>query len=170
MIPNEETRAWVSDFLLQMEAIKEYGIEGSREADVLFGQMFVFPETLSQWVFGRGFNLFRNEMGVDASDVGFIQQLNYGGVFFVLIILLFVGYAFIRLIKSNNKLFGFFFLVVFLILNIKCSYVFNSGAFRIMMFLYYIFIFDRIKGPVGFYNKRMESINTNKLLVVKNKT
>ena len=142
VVPNSETRMWISDFIMQIDAIMVGGIEDSRQTEFIFEQMIILPETLEQWIIGRGFNLGANDMFFVNSDVGFIQQLNYGGVIYMIVLLSFVFYTFSRLIKSKNRLYGVFFLLVFLVLNIKTHYILNSGSFRLMMLVYYVFILD----------------------------
>ena len=153
LVPDADTQAWISDFFLQMESMMDEGIEGSRQADILFGQMFILPDTPEQWVFGRGLSLFRNEIGIDSSDVGFILQLNYGGIMYLLLLNIFMLYLVFRLMKNNQKLFAAFFLAVYMILNIKSNYILDSGAFRLMMLLYYVMILEGV-------NLRMSKIRT----------
>ncbi len=143
LVPDEETQAWISDFFLQMDSMMDEGIEGSRQADILFGRMFTLPDTPEQWIFGRGISLFRNEIGIDSSDVGFILQLNYGGIAYLLILNAFILHIVFRLYKNKQKNFAVFFLAVYLILNIKNNYILDSGAFRLMMLLYYSLILER---------------------------
>ena len=152
VIPNDMTRLWITDFIEQMDAVMVEGVEGSRQTDKLFGQMIILPETPEKWIIGRGFNLRANDMGFDNSDVGFIQQLNYGGIIYVIILVSLILYATLRLFRSKNKLFGFFFLIVFVIINIKTHYLLNSGAFRIMMFTYYVLL---LNSKVDGVNKKL---------------
>ena len=144
LVPDADTQAWISDFFLQMDSMMDEGVEGSRQADILFGRMFVLPDTPDQWIFGRGISLFRNEIGIDSSDVGFILQLNYGGIIYLILLNSFVLHIVFRLFKNKQKLFAVFFLAVYAILNIKCNYILDSGAFRLMMLLYYVMILEKV--------------------------
>ena len=156
IIPNEKTRYWIKDFIEQMDAVMDEGVEGSRQASTLFGHMFILPETTEEWIIGRGFNLRANDMGLDNSDVGFIQQLNYGGLIYVFILVGLIIYATRRLFVTKHKFFAFFFLLVFVIINIKTHYLLNSGAFRVMMLTYYmLLIYTKGTG----YHRRLSVIN-----------
>lgn len=96
-------------------------------ADVLLKDMIVWPETIDQWVFGRGESIF---LGKNSSDNGFILQLNYGGIIYILLLLILMINYF-SMVNRENKYLIITLLVALLIANTKGAFIINSGGFRL---------------------------------------
>ena len=136
---NEDTISWIMFFTDEANSIVlGQGIEESRTAQDLFEKMWVLPDNSIQWIIGRGFLLFRNTQGLPSSDVGWIVQLNYGGLVYLGLICLIILYCTRRLINFGEVKMAFFFLFAFLIVNTKSSFYPMKTHFFLMMFIYMI--------------------------------
>lgn len=110
----------------------QYGTMG-----ILSDQIF-FPDNFGGWLFGEGFSLFdKNALHVH-SDIGFINQLFYGGLFYCFILYYFVVRMCSRLSKYGHKGISLFIFLTFLIVNFKGDFVFNTPELGLTIMLYYI--------------------------------
>jgi hypothetical protein len=95
----------------------------------LFETFLVFPDTNFEWIFGKGIHIF--VQGDQRSDLGYIIQLNYGGLIFLFLVLLFFINVYVKLKKAINKndtlknyhFFPFIFLGTALISNYKGDFL-----------------------------------------------
>lgn len=112
-------------------------ISSSNTTSALFDSMIVWPDDLFQWILGRGFSLFRADFHVN-SDVGYINQLNYGGLVYVFILLSFFFYL-IKQMKYRHvdRFIIYMFIFSALILNVKCDFFCNIGIFRLFLLMFY---------------------------------
>ena len=109
----------------------------------LFGRMMVWPDNFMDWIIGRGYSIFG--LHVNNSDIGFIIHLNYGGLMFSVLLLILMLSLTKRMFKYEVPLFFILaFWIVYLIANFKANYLNNTGTFRFMMLMYYMFIYNRI--------------------------
>lgn len=127
-------------------------MEWAREAfynlsDVLFGtnlatydtvetltkDMIVLPETLNEWLWGTGESLF----GV-SSDVGYINQLSYGGLVYCIILYTFFIYIFYQLWRtySGDRSLIFILFVTVTLCNVKGDILTSNAVTRFIMLLY----------------------------------
>lgn len=146
-----ETFEWTFSFFEQISDYffgTQYSDSKSTTFDALFGRMLVWPDTFSEWIFGRGFSIFgrANLSTVASSDVGYILQLNYGGIIYMLLWCLF----FIVLLSKirGNKYVFYVILFMLLIANIKGS-VCGTNDFLRGVILY------------GLYMVHMKSLTQN---------
>ena len=114
----------------------ERNLRGSATMDALLGQMIVFPDTFEEWIIGRGYSIFGTGKNI-TSDVGFILQLNYGGIIYLslLFFLIVIIIKRMRFYHIDNW-FVLLFFVTFLICNFKGEMLPNTGIFRFLMILY----------------------------------
>lgn len=146
---SEDTLRWLLEFQEEMEGVADSGsIRGSGTADALLGRMVVLPSDFFEWIIGRGYIIFLTK-GPN-SDVGFFQQLNYGGLSYVTILsLLFIAfYKRMKQYRIDVFFIGFFF-ITFLIANLKGNYIFECGAFRFMLLLYFFYIYSAHRNIYG---------------------
>lgn len=138
----EQAIIWGLGLFQEMDDIRSSGSIESGTAGMLFGEMMVFPDNLFQWLFGRGINIAGklDQLGF-RSDVGFINQLNYGGLIYFTPLMFFVFLCVRKMIKRREVTFALIFFFVFLIANTKGRYLLNSGGFRLMMLIYTYLIF-----------------------------
>lgn len=137
---SSDTISWVSVLFTDIENVTKTGdIEQSTAGGRLFGSMWILPETTSEWWIGKGYLLFRHQTE-ENSDNGWILQLNYGGIIYMLFLYPIVFKIFSRLHKSGRIFFAMYFLIIFLIVNTKSSLFPNSEVFRFLMIIYMYFI------------------------------
>lgn len=134
---DERTIDWIFSFQNEVEGVISSGsMMGSDTAETLFGRMWILPDTPSQWIFGRGYSLFRGGNGVGNSDVGWILQLNYGGIIYITILYSAILYILRLLIRKRSYAYMFFFLSTFLIINTKTSIYPHDTIFYLMMIVF----------------------------------
>ncbi|WP_288278167.1 hypothetical protein [uncultured Prevotella sp.] len=141
----DDTLAFIELFLAQLDAIRTNNASEAAYVEELFDTMFVLPNSTEQWWIGRGFSLFRNTRGLPPSDVGFILQLNYGGLIYVSLLFSFVFFIIKKLFKSGYIFFAFFNLFLFVLLDTKSEYILNSGEFRLMILIYVFLLMDKYR-------------------------
>ena len=136
-----------------------YGSDGSFFTFII-ENFLVYPSTTFGWIFGELREVFSDP--VKNSDIGYINDLIYGGLILVILIMFFFMKISMRLwqIKDKeSKLFALLFFGIFLIANIKGEFFRPSPANRviILIFVYFIYkskMFIQIKG-----NKKQIPIN-----------
>lgn len=140
-----ETREWVAvlfndiDTIYSTRDVTQTGT-GSR----LFGDMWIMPNTSTEWMIGKGYSLFRHETEV-SSDNGWVLQLNYGGIIYMFLLYLIIIQNSIRLCKYMRKTWFCYFLLIFLIVNTKSSFFPGNEVFRFLMTIYMFYIVFDIK-------------------------
>lgn len=142
----EHNKNWISGFFIDIlnffSGEKSYGSGSSLK--VLTDDFIIIPETPIDLIFGRGINLFLSFKG-RFSDIGYINQLNYGGITFLTLLFL----LFIVQFKRLKSFFGLknWFVIVFsisiLVLNFKGSAFASTPGAR---FLYTMYISMIITG------------------------
>jgi hypothetical protein len=110
----------------------------------LLGNFIFFPEIINDLIFGTGANVFNGSFHPDSgsrhSDVGFIRQIFFGGITYVILIFLFIFYLtknnyFISRIQKRNYFLASIFILSLIICNIKGS-IFQPNC--VMFFLLFI--------------------------------
>ena len=145
---------WVMDFFLDLSGSGEHST-----IDTLFGSFIIIPDSsILQFLFGKGISLFGKSGG--SSDMGFILQLNYGGFIFVLMIIFFIYYTSIRLVKTVGVTHWFTLLYILLIitLNIKGFIFAATPGGRLLFLMYMLFILNAQSN----YNLKQGKINVQK--------
>lgn len=73
--------------------------------------MIVYPSDLGEWIFGKGESIF----GISGqnSDIGYIIQLNYGGIIYCILLAFFFFLIVYRLFKMGIKKEWYFFVVTY---------------------------------------------------------
>lgn len=135
-VDNEGAIKYTSDFFLEIDDL----LTGSSNADyntadVLFEDMIVLPSDSAEWIVGSGQSSFNSY--TDNTDIGFLLQLKYGGLLFILILYSLVGLMLLKTWKFKNlRWFSILFLVSFIIANTKGDFIPGTGAFRLLFFVY----------------------------------
>ncbi len=133
---------WVLNFFLDI-----LGMTDSNEVStlsIIFSKFIIIPdESLLQFLFGTGESLFGRESG--SSDMGFILQLNYAGISFLVLIMLFIFFCTYRLIimLGVTHWFTSFFFFLIIILNIKGFIFAATPGGRLIFLLYMYFILQK---------------------------
>lgn len=133
---------WVVGFFEDIYGVLSGGrVEDSTGAiRALFGDFLVWPQGLSEWFFGSGASLY---LSWDTnSDIGYILQLNYAGLFFVAILLSYQVFASVRIFKllGVRHWFPFVFVLSMVVLNFK-GFLFAAtpgGRVVFMLYIYYV--------------------------------
>ncbi len=134
---DERTIDWAISLQDEVGGVLETGsVMGSSTAETLFGRMWIMPEDFSQWIIGRGYSLFRGGMGVGNSDVGWILQLNYGGLIYITLLYSAIIYMARRLFNIKDYSYMFFFILSFMIINTKTSIYPHDTIFYLMLMIY----------------------------------
>lgn len=111
----------------------------SRTGEELFDSMWILPDNTEEWLFGKGYTLFRHSV-YKSSDVGWILQLNYGGIFYMILLYLIMIRVCFSLVKCGRFRYALYFLSIFLIVNTKSVFVPNCEEFRLLMFAYFYYV------------------------------
>jgi hypothetical protein len=139
-----ETIWWIEDFFEQFISVRmEKSLNATYTMDSLFNRMWVWPNGHGEWIFGKGLIIF-GQNDASNSDIGYIQQLNYGGLVYTFILGVFLIKVIKRMMKNNIDITQvLFFIGVFIVANLKGNYLINSGSFRFMMYIYYFTIYTQ---------------------------
>lgn len=119
---------------------------GGGTLSTITDKMVFFPKTDEGLLFGEGRDLFVYQYDIqNRSDVGYVRQIYFGGLFFVLLMLTFLFYMVWRYIKvSQDYYFGLLFLLTVLICNQKGYILFvSTGVFRMFTLMYVVVIFQK---------------------------
>lgn len=128
------TKSWILAFVEELNSIYSSGdISTGSTTSKLFGSMVVWPRDVAEWFIGRGYVLFRT---ASHTDVGWFLQLNYGGIFYLLLLYSAVGYMIKRLVANNLAMFALFFLGALVITNTKSIFYPGYGLFPFLTFIY----------------------------------
>lgn len=106
----------------------------------VLSDMIIVPDTVLGLLFGTGENVF---LARKNSDIGYILQLNFGGIIYILIFLLIVFSLYYKLKKYNrtqHRWFNLVFLGTFLICNIKGLFFFTCSGMRLSMILFFLYV------------------------------
>lgn len=118
----------------------------------LFGQFIFFSDNPHEIIWGTGKNVFYGAYisgnGFVNSDVGYIQQISYGGIVYLLLIVSFFILMFIKLIKSTdhdsfNKFIPFTFIFTILLCNIKGNFFQLQSALNTIIIIYIFVIYQK---------------------------
>lgn len=143
---SEDTSDWLSTFFNDITAVAtERDITASRTTYLLFNRMWVLPETTMEWIFGKGYSIYTLGSKIrQNSDVGWIIQLNYGGLIYFVGLISGFWYIFKRIYKNKNKELFFFLLASFMIINTKCSIYPRPGLIPLFMLILYLTTENRL--------------------------
>jgi hypothetical protein len=127
---SEGTAYFINQFFLEIEGV----ITGNNQADystfdTLFADMFILPNNFFEWVVGTGESLY---LAHNSTDIGWLLQLNYGGIVYMLLISIIVC-LFLKNIPKGLLLSSF--ILCILIGNTKGDFLSNSGGFRLISLL-----------------------------------
>jgi hypothetical protein len=142
LILNQE---WISLFFIDIFNVfsgSTIATGGNSTITTLFTDFVILPNSLMEWFIGSGENLFLRETSF--SDVGFIIQLFYGGLFFTVLLVLFI-FQILKRITNHFGLKYWFTILLFLtifILNIKGSFFVSTPGSRYFMLLYVYLIYS----------------------------
>lgn len=138
---DEQTIVWLGKFFEETDSIfANKSLAASDTTSALFIDMWIYPSTLIEWIIGTGENIYYSK--IHNSDVGWIIQLNYGGILYLLLLYSLVIHILRKLLKKGDKMIALFFIISFMIANSKGPFIPNSGGWRLMIFVYYYIIME----------------------------
>lgn len=145
----KQTIEWGLDFFIQSSDFLSNKSNESNTLTTLFNDMAIFPNSTTEWIFGTGENLFVNIN--HSSDVGYIIQLYYGGLFYVLLIFLIVSRIILNIkkITPSYKTLFIVLIVCILLFNIKGNLFSPSGILRTIMLVYIYLIISKLYPVIG---------------------
>ncbi len=126
---NEGTYEFIEKFFDQIESIIAGNIDDTY-LHTYANEQYVLPETIFQWLFGRGQRLFYGVENVGYSDVGYFNDLSLGGVVYLGVLYTF----FYKVFKLTHPKWLFFaWILIAATLNIKGMFFHTNGCIRIMV-------------------------------------
>lgn len=136
---------WSLGFFLEAADFFYYGLEGSNIIAVLLNNHVHFPESVAGVVFGTGVSLYGSGLE-KSSDIGYILQLNYGGVIILIFLMLAIAFMSARLFKvlGYKHWFSWFFPISIFVLNFKGFIFAMTPGGRFIFLLYFFFIFKAL--------------------------
>lgn len=140
----ELNNEWGLSFFLEISDLLSGKDEGT--LGTLTGSMWVIPDDFFSLFFGTGENLFISAK--QNSDVGYVLQLNYGGIILLGTILVYFIYISRRIYNklSIRHWFVLMFVVSVFVLNFKGFYLSAIPGSRFLTFLYVYYIYASRKG------------------------
>ena len=137
---NDDQMYFVEDFTQQLTDARDSGGE-TGTIGALTRKHTVLPSDFGEWLIGKGY-IITGRKGERNSDSGFFQQLNYGGLFYMFLMFGFIWYIYRRSIRYKvPKAYILFFLATIAISHFKGNFIMNSGGFKLIMLLYYFFLY-----------------------------
>ena len=139
---NEQTIAWILDFGNQLEDISS-GDFSEGTAATLLGSMNVWPSNAVEWLIGKGILMFHADLvGDTRTDIGWLLQLSYGGIIYIIILYSAFVHMAKRLVKNKQNVLMYFLAGAVFIINTKSKIFPTTGVFTFLMFLYFISILN----------------------------
>ena len=134
-----QTLDWLSLFIEESySVISKASLTASDTTSYMFVDMLVFPRDFIEWIIGCGYDIYWS--ATRRSDLGWIVQLNYGGIIYMLLELSLLVYIYKRFKKNGFKNLAVFLAIAFIISNTKGPALPNSGIFRFIMLIYIYYI------------------------------
>jgi len=113
------------------------GQDSSSGYSIMIENMVFLPSNIVGLLFGEGRTVFA---GIKQSDIGYINSIFIGGIFYLLLILFFLYYMFKRNIKhTTNILLSLTFFLTLIVANIKGNALFMPLGFSRLITFYYIY-------------------------------
>lgn len=103
-------------------------------------RMIIWPSSIEGWIWGTGEDLFNNRYGRN-SDIGYILQLNYGGLLLCFFILSWLLVILFRVKKYANKQYFIvvFFIIFAIVLGNYKGDIFSSNILTRVLLLLYVY-------------------------------
>ena len=137
---DEGSMEFIDSFFDEVNIVTSEGVMSGVTTSTLFGDMLIFPSSLSEWIVGRGYYIF-GRVGEKNSDIGFILQLNYGGLLYIIPLYYFIFKISLRLYRLGLLKIAVLFVLTFFIANTKGPYLPNTGMFRLLILIsFYYFV------------------------------
>ncbi|CAK8723150.1 O-antigen ligase like membrane protein [Candidatus Electronema aureum] len=137
MSASNETLKWAASFFTEsVDFFHNYN--ENTTYNTLINDMFFYPETVSGCLFGEGIDIWNNA-GM-RSDIGYINQIFFGGLLYLFLLSCLNIYMFRRLWKASGFVISFILFGVIFISNFKGPVLNVSTGFVKLIYLYYILL------------------------------
>lgn len=126
-----ETKWYIQEFFYEIQDMFMGTSNASyNTSEVLFERMLVWPRNLFEWILGRGYNLFADAN--EETDIGFLRQLNYGGLIYLILIL----FTYWKLVmKTSDRYIRLCAFAILIIINTKGDYLTGQDGYRFLNLL-----------------------------------
>lgn len=113
--------------------------EESENVEALLNDMVVLPSSIDEWLIGSGKNIFSDAH--NNSDIGYFIRLNYGGIVYLIIWILFWIYMSRKLYKQNKAITLILFISL-VYLNYKGDFFIVNPGSRFFFLIYSLIVLD----------------------------
>ena len=137
---SEGSMVFMEDFV---DAIGGYISGEDAGAISVLRSQWRMPDNVEDWLVGQGIDIYKLG-GNMHSDIGFFIQLNYGGLFYLGLLLLLVAIVARFFFENKEYFWGYFFIATFLIANYKGQFLLTSGCFRLFIMIMTFYIYKQI--------------------------
>ena len=155
------TMEWSMSVFKEAQDVSQGNIQESYAANELFNNMIVFPPSFLEWIVGRGYSIVKGG-SAGYSDVGWILQLNYGGIFYVSLLYSFFFVMLRRLSAKRLRTTLGIVLVYILLINTKSSIFPGYSSFYLLFMFYAMKLLPEYREN----NEKTTLSNTNKVATV----
>lgn len=136
--------SWAASFFVELY---DYFIEGevNNTVGTIFSDFVIVPETVKSQIFGKGISLFGVEG--DSTDSGYFLQLNYAGIFFVLLLCSFLILCSLRIFMKLgvSSWYPYLFCFSVFFLNLKGFLFAATPGSRLLFLLYIYYVLESTK-------------------------
>ncbi len=139
---SEATIRWIMSFENQVDMMSS-GDVGETTVGFLWNKMLILPKDMQWLLIGNGYSLFGGQMteyGWLASDIGFVNQLSFGGLFYAIPMYYMVYKVCKVLFLHKQKLLSIFIMLAFLIINFKGKFLVDTNTFALSLLMYYLVV------------------------------
>ncbi len=137
------TIEWIAEGFMEISNF----LSGEQSSEVstfdALSEMIVVPDSAIGVLFGTGRSVYLER---NNSDIGYIIQLNYGGIVFVLFYVLIVYKLYKKLKRCSShhrRWFNYVFIGTFLICNVKGFFFSTLSGVRMLMLLFFVYVLLR---------------------------
>ena len=128
------TSEFIQQFFLEIKDFFDGTSSAQNNTIGALESMIILPDTFAKWILGTGEYISTGVL--KTSDIGYVLQLNYGGIVYVLML---VALIYNYLSNVKNKYIFRILLVCLLVSNIKGDFLTATGGFRLFALLCYWF-------------------------------
>lgn len=154
---SDSTSNWANTFFLEMETMSTDGASDTT-LGYIWKEMLILPKDFQWLMIGNGYSLFSyhyTDYGMLRSDIGFVNQLSFGGLVYVIPLYYLAFRIANKFYIWKRRDLGVFLILSFLIINFKGSFLLSSPSFGLFVLLYYL---------ISFRNKRQVILYKSQLL------
>lgn len=138
----KDTLMWGVDFIQQIVGIFDGSATGTNNyLKAFLSYMFIVPDTTNGIILGDGINVFNNPNLLIHTDVGYSQQLNFGGLVYIILLFTLISYMFKRV--RFEKWYSFLFLLTIITMNLKGYFLWSNCASKLLFLVYAYLIISK---------------------------